>query len=228
MLIGQVTADDLALNRRVGLPYGRLGNPVFRLSIGGEICIFMLDTGSTCNLAFQTFLDKFPGTEVRPSNRVVQGVGGLTTTVTAEFYVTLLIGGQETAALFLLSDFPISNLDGIVGLEALTQFHSWSVGGSRLGGAYLEINNVRFALCGFGDHQDSSANITMITQNCQPNDPAHICPVTQGLSLSSICQGSCQDPVKTYVYWTTMEDIPYPAKVNLARQTDHEARTQTE
>ena len=66
-LDAQVVTDDIHMNELRLLPYPGFCNPVFRMSILGEVCIFMVDTGSSCNLAFLTLTKKFPFVTLLPN-----------------------------------------------------------------------------------------------------------------------------------------------------------------
>ena len=112
------------------LPYSEFRSPVFRMEIMGECCIFMVDTGSTCNLAFGTLTRKFPQLPISPSDQVIERVGGLSTTIHGQLDVILTVGSQTLTCPFLVSDYPISNLDGILGTQTMKRFQSWSLRGN--------------------------------------------------------------------------------------------------
>ena len=150
---------DILTNQRSLLPYDGLCHPVFQLDIQGTPCTFMLDTGSTCNLAFPGLLEKFPFIKLLPCGVVVRGVGGLTKPLPGKLYISITIANQTITDSFMVSDDPIANLDGLVGVGLLKQFHSWSVGGSADTGAYLEINKMRMKLCWYKHGPDVVAKI---------------------------------------------------------------------
>ena len=213
-LHGQPVVDDVRTNEQRLLPYENLCNPVFRLKILEECCIFMVDTGSTCNLAFKALIDKFPFTQLLPTDSVVQGVGGLAATLLGKFDMSISIGNQTITCPFLLSDYPINNLDGLIGISTLKQFHSWSLGGSPEAGAYLEINQTSLKLSGFGIRDNSQIAVTLFEPEEGTRSPQRL-----GICLSSLhrttrltfdCPGQCQGPTNVFTFWGNDTSTPTP------------------
>ena len=184
-----IVADDVIINQNRLLPYEGFASPVFRLEICGQTVIFMLDTGSTCNIAFETLTRKFPFTEVVPTDQTVEGLGGLTATVLGKLFISLTIGQQTLMEPFLLSDYPIANLDGIIGTGCLKRFHTWSLGGSPATGAHLEINGVAFQLRGFGTNHGDSIAISLLEPAEESTAPERVyCAIGDRLTVE------CTDP----------------------------------
>ena len=154
----------------------------------------MVDTGSTCNIAFETLTKKFPFVELLKTDQTVEGVGGLTATVLGKLYISLTIGRQTLMEPFLLSDYPISNLDGIIGTSTLKRFHTWSLGGSPTTGAHLEINGVALQLRGFGTNNGTKIAISLIGPDgtTTPTDQERTC-YTISSHMTIDCTGHCEN-----------------------------------
>ena len=208
-----MVAEDRVFNATGKLPYRTLCNPVFRLSVLGASTIFMVDTGATVNLGFPTLQEKFPHLQPLPTDATVNGVGGLATIITGKFFLTVNIGGRSTTLTLLLSDHPISNLDGLIGMEALKSFNSWSLGGDPTAGAYLELNGVRLKLIGFGTPGGSTGAIHWATGS-RPRQREE----TLG-TLSWECDGTCSGETCTQYVWEPM--VPHREDLSSGSPGDH-------
>ena len=165
LLNGQIDRHDITMNERLWLPYEELRCPVFQLDVQGHLCTFMLDTGSTCNIAFPNLIKRFPKIKLLPCGQIVSGIGGMTKPMEGKLHLAINIGSQTLTEAFMVSDQPIANLDGLVGISLLKNFQSWSVGGTAGKGAYLEINGIYLKLCGYGIKDGKKIEIMMIENN---------------------------------------------------------------
>ena len=115
-------------------------------------------------MVFPPLLKKFPETKLLSCGQVVSGIGGFTKPLSGKVGMSIKVAQQTVSDYFMFNDYPIDNLDALIGTGILKKFHSWSVGGMILKGAFMEINEMNLKLLGFGERDGNDIAVTLWNQ----------------------------------------------------------------
>ena len=146
--------------------------PVFEMMIKGITCLWLLDTGASKSVVTPKFIEQFPNFEIRKTKVTCKGANNEEIPLKGEIDLTLDIAGESYSFPFLVSKCPLTNLDGLVGLDFLTVLKKWCVGGSRTKGAYLSLNGAYLEIKAFVSNNyieyDTSTCLKTIISNSTP------------------------------------------------------------